>query len=167
MADHIDRLRIDGMSGDVSEHRPGELKYIIKKLPWRSPKLTRFLRDLDILHLSKRFSKRGKPTQGALPHVRVAKERQIDHEAEPVPALPRNFYSPSWLARQDNEYIAGLSMQEEITLEIPAAVQKYDSSSLLGSPTNLHDVGRSIASYLKDIYRRVLDVVYRVIKLQL
>ncbi|PSR80946.1 hypothetical protein PHLCEN_2v6581 [Hermanssonia centrifuga] len=140
MRENIDRLGIDGMSGDFSEYRPGGLEYVVKKLPWRSVELTHVLRALDLWHLSRRFSKKGKPTKGALPHVRTVKDKQIDHDAMPVSGLPRNFYCSSWLALQDNAYITELDIRPPIPLEIPNAIQKQiDCFQLLGKHDKASD----------------------------
>ncbi len=123
---------------------------MVKKLPWRSVELTHVLRALDLWHLSRRFSKKGKPTKGALPHVRTVKDKQIDHDAMPVSGLPRNFYCSSWLALQDNAYITELDIRPPIPLEIPNAIQKcvflpLGSLNIVNKLTNAN-VGKSIAS---------------------
>lgn len=53
----VDRLGIDGHSGDESDHKATKIQYIIKGKPWRSAELTEYLRALDALHMSTRFSR--------------------------------------------------------------------------------------------------------------
>lgn len=90
-------LGTDGNSGDESDHRLGELRYVILSLPWRSHALTEYLRTLDLIHLSTRYTRRGKPKKGAFPRLRIVKNGLSDRDSEPVPGLPRNFYDTKWL----------------------------------------------------------------------
>lgn len=124
----IQRMGIAGHSGDVSAHQPGQLRYAIEKLPWRSPALTKFLRALDLLHLETRFTPTGRPRQGAFPRYRVPQGKRVDYAAEPVPGLPRNFYDSKWLAIQDEAYLKDLDIkQSSVDLTLPPSLEVYVS----------------------------------------
>ena len=77
-------------------------RYVIRKLEWRSAELMRFLRTLDLLHLSTRFTSKGRPTQGNWPRHRV-EGRVVDDTSPVIKGLPLNFYDPDWFLDLDPE----------------------------------------------------------------
>lgn len=122
----IDLLATDGHSGDESDHRNGRTRYIILKLVWRSQDLTAYLRVLDLVHLSTRFTRTGRATKGAWPRYRIVSKKRVDNDTAPVPGLPRNFYDAEWLASQSVEEVEALHINDTIVdLSIPAPIQRY------------------------------------------
>ncbi len=116
----MNRLGTEGHSGDETDHIPYQLRYAVKKLPWRSPKLTEFLRTLDLLHLSTQFTKSGKLMKGGLPRLRIRSEQMVDKDCSPVPGLPRSFYDEEWLAMQDEHELKALQItSDDVDLKIP------------------------------------------------
>ena len=96
--DHIDSLGLMGHSDDDTDReQPGRTVYRIKHLKWRSRRLTKLLRDLDVLSIASRFSENGKPLAGEFPRERIANEKREDLRAKPVTGLPRAFYDENWL----------------------------------------------------------------------
>lgn len=124
---YIDRLGTFGNSGDETDyHYQGSVpRYNILKLPWRSDPATNYLRALDVLHISTRFTKTGRKKRGAFPHVRVNNRRFVDNDADPVAGLPRNFYDSVWLAGLTPEDLIALNIDDTavVDLSIPASVQ--------------------------------------------
>lgn len=117
----INSLGTGGISGDETDtgraaRRSGQPRYKIAKLPWRSAKLTRLLRLLDLLNLHQRFTSTGRASAGNWPRYRVDSELQDD--TPPVPGLPENCYDERWLAHQDETTIEELDMQDEMSLDI-------------------------------------------------
>lgn len=102
------------MSGDEIDNVQEE-RYAITKLPWRSEHITAWLRTFDHIHLSTRFKSNGQPKRGAFPHARIP-SRRVDHQAEPVPGLPQNFYDPTWLLSMDDAAREALRIQPELNL---------------------------------------------------
>lgn len=129
MAKYIALLGVLGHSEDETdrEHRTvdNRARYLIKRLEWRSDELTQYVRALDVVHLSTRWSRSGRPRRGQFPRIRVATRNKVDRDARPVPGLPRNFYDPSWLAAQSEEDRLVLRVQEfEVDLSIPHSIQR-------------------------------------------
>lgn len=123
--DWIDRLGVDGHSGDESDHLPTQSRYAIMNVPWRSGDCKKYLRALDLVHLDKRFDYNGRPTKGAWPRTRVISRRSGDGPSKPVRGLPRNFYDASWLAAQSPETVRSLRILDTtVDLSIPPSVQR-------------------------------------------
>ncbi|KAF8969051.1 hypothetical protein BDZ97DRAFT_1654284 [Flammula alnicola] len=114
-----DLIPWEAVSGDETDHRLGNNRYAITSLPWRARWIHQWMVVFDRLHLATRFQS-GRATAGAFPRVRVANRYREDQEcATPVRGLPRNFYDPDWLLRQDKGFIRWLDIQAEIDLRIP------------------------------------------------
>lgn len=101
----IDSLGTGGISGDETDtgkkaRSSEQLRYKSVKLEWRSKKLTRILRTLDLLHLAKRrYTDSGRATSGAWPRTHV--ESRLTEDPPAVKGLPKNCYAREWLALQD------------------------------------------------------------------
>ena len=123
----IDTLGTGGISGDETDtgknarrdsDRP---RYKIVELQWRSKKLTRILRTLDLLHLAKRrYSDNGRATSGAWPRTRV--ESQLTEDSPAVRGLPRSCYNKEWLSLQDERTKLALDVKKKVSLKIPKRV---------------------------------------------
>lgn len=96
--DILSQLGMEGMSTDESE---GDVKqrrtrrFLIKKLPWRDPRLTEWLHQIDGLSdaPSKTTGNRSNKCTPRMPSALVSDSR-------PVPKmLPRSFYSLAWLSQ--------------------------------------------------------------------
>ncbi|KAI6024146.1 hypothetical protein PISMIDRAFT_31175 [Pisolithus microcarpus 441] len=111
----------DAMSGDETDHQPGQKRYAITKLSWRSQAATEWLRVFDPLHLSTRFNSNGRAKRGALPHTRIP-SRRVEMSSQPVPRLPSNFYDAAWLLTLDDDAKAKLKMLPEVDLMHTPAV---------------------------------------------
>ena len=124
----IDSLGTGGISGDETDtgkkaQSSGQPRYKIVKLEWRSKKLTRILRTLDLLHLAKRrYSDSGRATSGAWPRVRV--ESHLKEDSPVVKGLPKSCYSKDWLALQDERTIVALEIQKKTKLKVPKNILK-------------------------------------------
>lgn len=128
-AEWIALLGILGHSEDESDrdHKSpeGRPRYLILQLEWRSEELTRYLRALDVVHLSTRWTRSGRAKRGQFPRIRVVVKNKVDRDAQPIQGLPRNFYNPSWLAAQSEETKTVLQIQEkEVDLSIPESIQR-------------------------------------------
>lgn len=123
----IIRLGVSGHSGDESDHRDmNTLRYTILQLEWRSMELTQYLRALDVVHLSTRWTRDGRPKQGRFPRIRRVVNGRVDTSAEAVPGLPRNFYDATWLSLQSPETVLALQISDAVVdLSIPPRIQTY------------------------------------------
>jgi hypothetical protein len=128
MAAHLNKLGVDGMSGDESDHASGHRRYVVCKLNWRSNEITSVLRVLDALALVFHWTSNGRPKPGKFPHVQIDSDRL--EIREPVRNLPRNFYNSDWLNTLDKYERQALNMGKPIELAI--------SSRLLRCVTMLH-----------------------------
>lgn len=124
----IDSLGTGGISGDETDtgkkaRSSEQLRYKSVKLEWRSKKLTRILRTLDLLHLAKRrYTDSGRATSGAWPRTRV--ESRLTEDPPVVKGLPKNCYAREWLALQDERTIVDLDIKKKMKLKIPKSALK-------------------------------------------
>lgn len=123
----IDLLGVAGHSGDESDHQDiATCRYAIMQLEWRSQELTRYLRSLDVAHLSTRWSRDGRPKQGQFPRIRRVVRDKVETSAEAVPGLPRNFYDANWLSLQTSETVLSLQIRDvDVDLSIPPRLESY------------------------------------------
>lgn len=127
----IDRLGVEGHSGDESDHHGDQIRYVILTLPWRADELTRYVRALDVVHIAKRFFETGRAGPGNWPRKCIPNQKRIDSASAPVRGLPRNFYNAAWLLTQSPETIATLNIQDVVVdLTIPASVQRWICSNI-------------------------------------
>ncbi|KAI0728538.1 hypothetical protein BC629DRAFT_1295167 [Irpex lacteus] len=102
----LQQLGTDGMSSDESDVENGVRIFRIKKVPWRHPRLTFWLRAFDALHRKSRYGTVDPRLRGAPPRERV--DSGLISERLRVPSgLPENAYDevflrnlPTWM-RQD------------------------------------------------------------------
>jgi len=66
---HLNKLEVDGMSRDKSDHAGGHQCLVIRKLNWRSEEVTNILRVLDALALVLYWTIDGRPRPGKFPHI--------------------------------------------------------------------------------------------------
>ncbi|KAI6046570.1 hypothetical protein EDC04DRAFT_2557805, partial [Pisolithus marmoratus] len=111
----------DAMSGDETDHQPGQKRYAITKLTWRSQAATEWLRVFDLVHLSTWFSCNGRAKHGAFPHTRIP-SRRVEMPSQPIPRLPSNFYDAAWLLTLDDDAKTQLRMLPEVDLTHTTAV---------------------------------------------
>jgi hypothetical protein len=116
-------MPLEAMSGDETDHVQGQVRYAVTRLPWRSTNIRNWLKTLDLVHLSSRFSTTGRAKRGAFPHRRTLSNR-MEQDAAPVPGLPRNFYNPIWLGTLDKHELRALDVQDEVDLTLSPAVLK-------------------------------------------
>ncbi|KAI6023399.1 hypothetical protein EDC04DRAFT_2900484 [Pisolithus marmoratus] len=114
-------LPLDAMSGDETDHQPGQKRYAITKLTWRSQVATEWLRVFDLVHPSTQFNCNGRAKRGAIPHTRIP-SRRVEMSSQPVPQLPSNFYDAAWLLTLDNDAKTKLKMLPEVDLTHTTAV---------------------------------------------
>ena len=148
--EYFDALGITGHSDDDSdEEHPGRVVYHIRRLSWRSQKLTKYLHNLDILSIASKYSDAGRPLPGAFPRERIANNNREEFVAKPVPDLPRAFYDKDWLKRLTPQERDRLRIKEvDVNLDFPASLEPYVAFVLL----------ESIADYLHSIIRRFAHV---------
>ena len=116
----IRELETNGMSDDEKDTRDllrVPPKYLIRKLEWRSAELTQFLRNLDLLHLSTRFTEKGDPTPGNWPRYRV-EGRLIDDHSPVIKGLPLNFYDSEWLLSLEPEHREQIGYRPPVELKM-------------------------------------------------
>jgi hypothetical protein len=80
----------DEADGDVS-------RTLIFRLHWRSAEATRFLRDLDKVHIANKYRVTGRPGPGRWPTERVPSTKRVDEISKAPTGLPVNFYDEEWL----------------------------------------------------------------------
>ena len=119
----LESLTADTMSGDETDHCHGQTRYAILRVLWRAPAATVWLKTLDLIHLSSRFDSSGRAKRGAFPHKRVPSSR-VEHNAEPVPGLPRNFYDPIWLQSLSEHGRRKLQIQHSVDLTMTEDVRR-------------------------------------------
>lgn len=115
------------MSGDETDRRgkqpiTGQRKFFIVQPGWRSKEVTDWLRVIDALYMSHRFSLDGRATRGNWARHRMDSGR-VDWGRRPVSGLPENFYDGAWLQ--------GLSREEQDALGIQPAVSLGHSAEVL------------------------------------
>ncbi|KAI6007810.1 hypothetical protein EDC04DRAFT_2582720, partial [Pisolithus marmoratus] len=111
----------DAMSGDETNHQPGQKWYAITKLTWQSQAATKWLRVFDLIHLSTQFSCNGCAKHGAFPHTHIP-SCQVEMPSQPIPQLPSNFYDAAWLLTLDDDAKTQLRMLPEVDLMHTTAV---------------------------------------------
>ncbi|KAF9500278.1 hypothetical protein BDN71DRAFT_1355543, partial [Pleurotus eryngii] len=95
----LERLGVQGMSSDESDHESGLSQYRILLPKWRNPQLAAWLRVFDAIHRKSRFqSDQTRAGRGARPRLRVVGQTWSTSESY-VSQLPLNAYNPNWLAR--------------------------------------------------------------------
>ena len=109
------------MSADEGDHVNGEFRYVITNPPWRASKVAEFMKVFDKIHLSSRFTSMDRPKRGAFPHRRFP-SRRVDHSSKPVPALPVNFYEPTWLNSLSEFELRELDAQPLVDLSFTPSV---------------------------------------------
>ena len=124
----MNKLGVDGMSGDESDHVDGHRRYVVRKLKWRSGDVTAALRVLDALALVSHWTSDGRPRPGKFPHIRIDSNRTENRDA--VRNLPRNFYQEDWLETLDKHELRALNMGKPINLVFPVRLLRYVTSSL-------------------------------------
>lgn len=120
VAPYLNKLGVDGMSGDESDHMGGHRRYVVRKLNWRSDEVTNALRVLDALALVSHWTRDGRPRPGKFPHVRIDSGRVENRD--PVRNLPRNFYRPEWLNTLDKYERRELNVGKPVALTLPSRV---------------------------------------------
>ncbi|KAL4061726.1 hypothetical protein J3A83DRAFT_4101178 [Scleroderma citrinum] len=117
----VQSLGLDGMSSDESDHEghQGEATYHILDKPWRSRRITAWLRMLDSLHLCLRYTGKWQATAGAWPHYRTTSLNESTRS--PVKTLPADFYSRDWYQAQNDFAKRQLkAAKSQVSLEIPS-----------------------------------------------
>ncbi|KAI6002343.1 hypothetical protein EDC04DRAFT_2611924 [Pisolithus marmoratus] len=95
----------DAMSGDETDHQPGQKCYAIMKLNWRS----------------QAFNSNGHAKHGTLPHTHIPSHR-VEMSSQPVPRLLSNFYDAAWLLTLDDDAKVKLKILPEVDLMHTPAV---------------------------------------------
>ena len=107
----------DGMSGDESDTRDGIKRYVIFQDEWRNPEVDPWIRVFDHMYLTTKFSEVKRPKRGNWPRIRVpTTQRNAKRTGNPVPGLPRNFYSEAWLSTLDADDLEELDIQQPVAL---------------------------------------------------
>ncbi|KAG9218458.1 hypothetical protein CCMSSC00406_0010037 [Pleurotus cornucopiae] len=119
-----ERMPLEAVSGDETDHA-GELEgFAIKSIPWRSssPAVIKWFRTFDALHMSTRFTLNDRAGPGRFPRVRFEAHNRVEEHAKPVPGLPRNFYNPDFLFSLDKYDREALDIQPDFDLSFSARV---------------------------------------------
>jgi hypothetical protein len=92
------QLGVDGMSSDETDNEvDGSHILSIKAKKWRNENLTKWLHDLDTVHLARCVTTSGTIKKGNWPHRRRSVATKFS-DGPPVRALPKSFYDESFLA---------------------------------------------------------------------
>ncbi|KAJ8468268.1 hypothetical protein ONZ45_g17303 [Pleurotus djamor] len=94
----IMRLGVDGMSSDESDHAQSLAQYRILIPRWRNPVLAQWLRTMDWVYYSTRFSMKRRAGQGSRPRLRITTMQYSDSSTY-VPGLPKSAYDQEWYER--------------------------------------------------------------------
>ena len=113
------------MSSDESDHEAGrgEATYFIRTKPWRSPKVTVWLRTFDALHLRERYNGGFRASAGAWPHFRMVSKQMSQRPA--LKGLPKNCYDAGWLRSRSAFQLLDLNTAEEFNLKLDSDIMKY------------------------------------------
>lgn len=126
---YVNRLADEGgMSGDETDHcgrQPirGQRKFLVQRLGWRSKEVTTWLRVIDALYMTHRFSLKGRASRGNWVRQRID-SGEVDWSRFPVSGLPENFYDPAWLRGLSQDKRNKLDVQPPVSLEYSAEVLK-------------------------------------------
>ena len=125
----MEKMPIDAMSGDETDHRQGNLNYVVRIPAWRNPEVEDFFKVLDSLHLSTRFQSNGRAKRGKFPHPRIRSGRP-PITGTFVPGLPANFYDDNWLRSLTKFERSQLKIQPRIDLELSPYILRSVSLSI-------------------------------------
>ena len=114
------------MSGDETDRcgrQPirGQRKFLVVRPGWRSKEVTDWLRVIDNLYTTHRFSVEGRASRGNWVRHRIDSGR-VDWNQLPVGGLPENFYDLAWLQGLSREEKDRLNVQPRVSLEHSAEV---------------------------------------------
>ena len=115
----------DEADGDVS-------RTLILRLDWRSAEATRFLRDLDRVHIANKYRVTGRPGPGRWPTERVPSSKRVDETSRAPVGLPVNFYDEEWLRDIGADARRELRAQPPMELAFSESTKQY--VSCLSSP---------------------------------
>ncbi|KAG1888583.1 hypothetical protein F4604DRAFT_1915587 [Suillus subluteus] len=93
----IDRLDIDGMSGDETDSPPGVIPKVTRRvgLPWVSPDITRLLHAMESFTPATYEENMTVPIgKSSLP--RILEQKRTAHNSIAIHKLPRNWYNDDW-----------------------------------------------------------------------
>jgi len=110
----VDIVSEDESSGEDSG-------YSIKRIEWRSAEVTIFMRSLDAIYLSGRFTE-GKCGRGSMPRERYPSLRQ--GFTTPKPGLPLNFYNRAWWEVLGEDEKRSLDVRTSLGLQLSKDVQR-------------------------------------------
>lgn len=108
-------------SGDETD---GEGEHAITELPWRSERIRKLFRLVDLAGLARRFPDGLNATTGEFPKVRYdpaasrpRRERTKEtYRSGPPPGLPENFYDRQWLRDLDDLEKLALNMTAKVEI---------------------------------------------------
>ena len=112
---YLEALGKHGMSGDESDHQHGERQYTIVKEEWRAAALSRFLRIVDLLHLSQKYDGMQRASRGNWPRFRKH-SREAPVRGKAIAGLPENFYDSAWLERLNDMQRKDLDIRPRVDL---------------------------------------------------
>jgi len=126
---YVNRLADEGgMSGDETDpygSQPirGQRKFLVVRPGWRSQEVTKWLRVIDSLYATHRFSADGRASRGNWVRHRIDSGK-VDSDRLPVGGLPENFYDPVWLRDLSQEERNDLDVQPGVNLNHSVEVLK-------------------------------------------
>ena len=106
----------DGMSGDESEHRRGQKRYVVYQDQWRNPAIIEWIRKFDLIFIQTKFNAIGRAARGNWPRKREPTSQHVTRQGRPVVGLPANFYNDLWLKTLNEEDLADLQIKPAIAL---------------------------------------------------
>lgn len=123
-------------SGDDAEHtsrdqigykvnEDGQKQYRVLRYDWRNdPVITPILRIIDLITLSRKFGKSGRPARGNWTHVRLPSARTSARHA--LLFCPENIYLPSYVDGLTPHQKEHLEMKEPLPIpKITQSLKKY------------------------------------------
>lgn len=141
-------LNWKGCSGDDTD---GEIcsitkkpRHLITKFAWRASEVREWVKLIDGIAMTNRFSDGDRSTAGKLPEPRydamdfdeplVIKERFNNGS---IKGLPRNFYDNKWFSKLETHELEELQCAPPLSLELPVKLYRYVPPAFLSVGSEL------------------------------
>jgi hypothetical protein len=113
----IERLNIDGMSGDETDTPPGVIPKVTRRvgLPWLSPDITQLLHAVESFTPATYEENMTVPIgNSSLP--RILEQKRTAHNSIAIQKLPRNWYDDTWYKANSSSARAFLGVRKAFNI---------------------------------------------------